>query len=63
MDVLLGHGQVRVDSSAGPIDTCFDRSVNNVTLNAREDKRDRNREGRGKSGCGDIGSLSSQSDL
>ena len=53
MDVLLGHGQIRVDSGAGPIDTCFDRSVNNVTLNTREDKRDINREGRGKSGCGD----------
>ena len=52
MEVLLGHGQVGVDSGAGPI-PALDRSVNNVTLNAREGRRDRNREGRGKSSCGD----------
>ena len=46
MDVLLGHGQVRVDSGAGPI-PALDRPVNNVTLNAREDRR--TEIGRGKS--------------
>ena len=48
MEVILARGQVRVDSGVGPI-PALDQFENNA---AQEGKRDRSREGRGKSGCG-----------